>query len=805
MALGSMAAAQAAEPADLAAAGSALSAQVSADQAPPADEKNPVLETITVTATKRTEDVQKVAISMTVLGTEDIERQHINDFKDVVRALPSVSFQEGSTGGVGSGPAFNQVYMRGVVSGGDGNHSSSLPSVGVYLDEQPITTIQGMLNMHMYDIERVEALAGPQGTLYGASSQSGTVRIITNKPDSSAFSAEYGLEANTISDGGSGYVAEGFVNQPLGDKIALRVVAWDKQDAGYIDNVLGTRTYPTSGIVETNASRVKDDYNEVHTSGVRAAMRFDLSDNWTLSPTIITQNTNADGAFGFDPLVGDLKVSHAYPERSDDRWTQAAATLTGKIGNFDLVYAYAHLDRDITGDFDYADYGFWYDTLYAYGSYFTDNAGNLINPAQFTHNVDAYGKRSHEIRISSPKEDRFHYTLGAFWQQQSHHILQRYQINNLADSLSVPGNANTIWLTDQVRQDQDSAVFADGSFDITEKWTLSAGVRFFKVDNSLKGFFGYGAGFSGSTGESQCFDQANFKSAPCVNLDDSVREDNHVERVNLQYQVNDDVMIYGTRSEGFRPGGINRRGGRPPYLSDFLTNWEFGWKSLWWDHRLAFNGAVFHEIWDDFQYSVLGANGLTEIRNAGSAEVNGAEITASWAATYNLNFSANLAFYDAQLSKELCGVTDERGKPLDPCPPDQVLAPDGQQLPVTPKYKGNLVARYTNNIGDYEWFAQGVLSWEGEREIELRSEQRRFLREDLPQGDFSTLDSYVLFDLSAGISRNSWSAEFYVKNAFDERAALGQYSECATLTCGNQPYIVPAQPRTFGVRFSQRF
>src|SRR5438045_3617105 len=162
-----------------------------ADPAPPPDDRNPTLETITVTAEKRSEDVQKVPISITVLSTEDIERQHINNFQDVVRALPSVTFQQGTTGGVGAGPAFNQVYMRGVVSGGDGNHSSSLPSVGVYLDEQPITTIGGTLNAHIYDIARVEQLAGPQGTLYGASSEAGTIRIITNQPDPSGFEASY--------------------------------------------------------------------------------------------------------------------------------------------------------------------------------------------------------------------------------------------------------------------------------------------------------------------------------------------------------------------------------------------------------------------------------------------------------------------------------------------------------------------------------------------------------------------------------------------------------------------------------------
>ena len=135
----------------------------------------------------------------------------VNGFDDYVKFLPSVSFQQ-------AGPGFARVFMRGVAAGDNGNHSGPLPSVGLYLDEQPITTIQGALDIHMYDIARVEALAGPQGTLYGASSQAGTIRIITNKPDKSGFEAGYSLEGNTVADGDAGYVAEGFVNMPLGEQ-----------------------------------------------------------------------------------------------------------------------------------------------------------------------------------------------------------------------------------------------------------------------------------------------------------------------------------------------------------------------------------------------------------------------------------------------------------------------------------------------------------------------------------------------------------------------------------------------------------
>ena len=134
--------------------------------------------------------------------------------------------------------------MRGVTTGGDGQAITSVPSVGMYLDEQPITTIQGNLDIHMYDIARVEALAGPQGTLYGASSQAGTIRIITNKPDATGFDAGYGVEANLVDGDDTGYMAEGFVNVPITDSAAIRLVGWYREDAGWVDNVESTRTFP---------------------------------------------------------------------------------------------------------------------------------------------------------------------------------------------------------------------------------------------------------------------------------------------------------------------------------------------------------------------------------------------------------------------------------------------------------------------------------------------------------------------------------------------------------------------------------
>jgi iron complex outermembrane recepter protein len=763
----------------------------------------PALDTITVTAQKRTENLQDVPISLNVIGAQQLDEMQVNDFEDYAKLLPSVSITP-------NGPGFGQVYMRGVASGGDGNHSGPLPSVGIYLDEQPITTIQCALDLHVYDMERIEALAGPQGTLYGASSESGTLRLITRKPDATGFSSGYGVEANSVAGGGFGHVVEGFVNVPVSDNAAIRLVGWQKNDAGYIDNIRGTRTYPTSGIVDDNFDLAKDDYNDVDTVGARLALKLDLNENWTITPTIMGQRQKAHGGFAYDTTVGEYQVIHAYPEKSDDRWTQAALTVQGKIGNFDLTYAFAHLKRDVDSDFDYSDYGYWYDTLAGYGAYFYDDNGDLVNPAQYVQAKDGYKKTSHELRLSSPQDKRLRFVAGLFWQDQSHDIQQRYRVDNLADSLSVRGWPDTIWLTKQERNDHDEALFGELSFDITDKLTAMAGFRHFRADNSLKGYFGFSEGYLSQSGappetrygQAACIvrygaDPANwpsFNGAPCTVFDKSVKEKDTLGKFNLSYKFAPNRMMYLTWSEGYRPGGINRRGTLPPYLTEFLTNYEIGWKTSWLNNRLTFNGAAFHQVWDDFQFPILGQNGLTEIRNANQARIQGLEMDVNWAATYNLKLSAGVGFYDAQLTENYCGDVDTNGKPITTCTTPQ--APDGTRLPITADVKGNVTARYTFDIGGYEAYWQGAVVHEGRRTSDLRLAERDILG-DMP--------SYELVDFSLGARKNNWSVDFYVKNLFDKTVQYDRTTQCAVSICGGEVYVVSGQPRTIGIKFSQEF
>ncbi|HEY0163957.1 MAG TPA: TonB-dependent receptor, partial [Sphingomicrobium sp.] len=538
---------------------------------------------IIITAQKREENLQDVPVSVQAIGTRRLDQLNITNFEDYTKQLPSVSFQTSS-------PGSTVVYMRGVASGGDGNHSGSLPSVGTYLDEQPVTTIGGTLDVHIYDIARIESLAGPQGTLYGASSQAGTIRIITNKPELGVTTGRVDAEINQVAHGEMGGNLEGMFNFPIGDKMALRAIAFWRRDGGYIDNVFGERTYrfgegPDDALTFDNADIVENDINDTTVYGGRAALKIDLNDTWTVTPTIMHQYLKSNGVYYMDEEQDDLDVVRFKEDRSRDKFTQAALTIEGKIANFDVTYAGAYMDRPTYSFNDYTDYTDAYDA-YAiyYGDYsglldyhdYTDNAGNLVDPRQFIEGENHYKKMSHEVRIASPAENRFRVLLGAFYQRQTNDIYQNYMVQDLADDRSVGGWPGTIWLTLQERVDKDYALFGEASFDLTPQITLTGGGRLFKYDNSLFGFAGFGSSGgpgSFSSGEKRCLtvlgtearDPTNpvgtplapgsLDGTPCTNVGNVVdgelvprrsKGSGFTHRLNAQYKPNDDMMFYAT-------------------------------------------------------------------------------------------------------------------------------------------------------------------------------------------------------------------------------------------------------------------
>jgi iron complex outermembrane recepter protein len=831
--------------------------------APAAEAETATLEEVVVTAQKRTENLQDVPIAIQVLDTAKIEQLNIVGLDDYVKYSPSVAYSRSEGQGGNGQPGTSHIYMRGVTSGGNENHSGSQPSVGMYLDEQPVTTIDGNLDVHLYDISRIEVLEGPQGTLYGASSQAGTVRIITNKPDPGKFESGYDVEGNHVGHGGYGWQVQGFTNIPLSSIAAIRLVGWDEHDGGFISNVAGTDprgciqngvvTYPTwagqpagaftnGGLITpcptptalgagsvSNAAYVKKNYNTVDTKGGRAALLVELGDNWTVLPTVLGQSLDTDGFFGYDPAVGDLLVTHFGPENSQDSFVQSAMTVEGKFSNFDLVYTGAYLKHTTHSIADYTDYSQFYDRIFASGAYWTDNAGHPIMPQELVVTKGYFEKWSQEIRLTTPQDLPVKGTIGAFIQRQLHDIWEQYVMpgygftnpsgnpssltpnpDGLGSNFGVPTIANSVWLTDEQRVDRDKAVFFQGEWDITSHWSLNGGLRYYKYDNSLEGFYGFGANhFGGVPGQGICFAGPSTPYAPCTDLDKEVSASGTVPKANITYKISPDNLVYATYSKGFRPGGVNRSGTFGPYDADFLTNYEVGWKTQWFDHRLRWNGAAFLEDWNNFQFSFLGPNSLTIIENGGNARIKGIENEIEFAATRSLNLSAGFTFLDSRLLQNICGqagvivcpgpnpaVNNAGPQPFTGAPYLGPEAPAGSNLPISPKFKGNAVARYTfDEVSGWKPFGQVSLIYQTQTASTL-------LRNQLQ--NIGLQPAYGLVDMAAGIRRENTVLQLYVTNVADRRAQLTRFNE-TNPSNDNLTYIVPAQPRTIAIKFGQKF
>jgi outer membrane receptor protein involved in Fe transport len=843
----------------------AFAAPVHAQDAPetPAAVTASADDEIVVTAQKREENLQNVPISIQALGTQRLDNLNVSNFKDYAQLLPSLSFQA-----LGGTPGTNVVYMRGVASGGDGNHSGSLPSVGVYLDEQPVTTIGGNLDVHIYDIARIESLSGPQGTLYGASSEAGTIRIITNKPETSSFYGRVDGELNSVAKGGIGGRVEGMVNAPLSGSAALRIVGFYQHDAGYIDNVPGTRSF-TTGQTVTNAAFVEDNYNDVDTWGGRAALKVDLDDNWTVTPTLLYQEQHAHGSFGSDPKVGDLKVQHFFPEYRNDRFVQAALTIEGRIGNWDLTYAGAYLDRKDNSSSDYTDYSEAYDQIYSSVGgiggyfYFQNAAGNSIDPRQQVLGSDHFKKMSQELRIASPQDSPFRIVAGAFYQRQSNDIHQDYRVANLAPLLSVNGLPGTLWLTQQHRVDKDYAGFGEASYDILPTLTLTAGGRYYKYDNSLIGFFGFGrnpafvqgaagnpppnAAGSTRTGVAGCFTTAGetlrnaqlaghattllpaaVSGSPCTNLADfengalvpkSTTGEGFLHRLNLTWKPSEGVLLYATWSRGYRPGGINRRADIQPYQADFLTNYEIGWKTTLADGALRLNGAIYQQEWKKFQFSFLGQNSFTEIHNGPDARIRGIEMDANFHSG-GFSFTAAGSYTDAKTKRNLCGYDDPTFTCTTAGPGgaiNYVSAPAGIRLPITPRFKVNATARYSAPVGSGKAYIQGVIAHQSSAASDIRTKVFILALNDPTDpatvanpanfynaaATLGRIPAYTTGDVSIGGDWGNFSIEAFVQNIWDERGQVSRFQECGS--CGQRPYFVPISPRTIGIRTGVKF
>ncbi len=745
-----------------------------------------VIDEVVVTATKRAENMQDIPVSVQAMGAEALESQNINNFTDYVHQLPNVSF-------AGRGPGQNDVYIRGIsTSKGSLWQAGGIgagPTVAMYFDEAPITASGRNLDVYVTDMERIEVLPGPQGTLYGGSSQAGTVRMITKKPNPSEFDAGIELIVGMTKDGDTSTGVEGYLNIPIiENKFAVRIAAYDVTFGGYIDNVPGTISFEESdriinkdetdiyGVAD-NAAFVEKDFNESNYSGARVSAVLDINDDWSLQLGFMTQELEADGVFDYSPGVGDLEVQRFSTDKLVDEFDQVNWTVTGRIGRLDVVYAGSFLNRDVEQRADYVGYtlggGFqpYYNCSYSFADWGTleFDIDECAAPEQRYHGIQDSEDSQHELRFSGDLSDSVRFVAGVYIDDSEGGVSQEWEYHSIGGV--PPGNqefaANAphsqadayfdtstrdpevAFFNDLVPKSDQTAFFGELTWDFSDTWSATVGLRNYDIDLQVDGSFNFVSGYTTVDGD----------AGGTLNAIEPENASDTITKVTLTYTPNGDVLLYGTFSEGFRRGGFNRQGDiihrttgefvfPAFYDSDTVDNLEFGWKSTLADGRLRFNGSVYFIDWSEVQIDIFdqAINQLLYTANAGEAEVMGLEGDFTYLASDNWIISGAFSFNNTELTGRPAGA-------------DNLLA-TGSDLALTPSFQGNLNLRYDFDLAGNEAYAQLGLQHRGSTHTSV------VINEDFP------LDSYTTADLALGMIKDNWKVNVYIKNLTDERAEL---------------------------------
>ena len=765
------------------------------------------IEEVIVTATKRASSAQEIPVTVNVLDETTMDDVAIGNFDDYVRHLPNVS-----SASVGPGRA--TVYIRGMavqpitvlLSGAQG----TTPNVALYLDEQPVTAPGRNLDVYATDIQRIEVLPGPQGTLFGASSQAGTIRLITNKPQVDAFATGADVTMSNTKDGDMSTAIEAFINIPVNDRMAVRGAFYSVNEGGYIDNVLGSfTTDPAVNPLSTatasavryeaanNGSLVESDFNDSYYKGARisGSYAFSPDERWMLEDVdVLVQHTvqelGSDGVFDFDPEVGDLDVNRYFPDRLSDEFGLTSWTVSGRMGELDLMYSGGYLDRKVEQMVDYTGYnnsGAWisyYTCTYSNPAYvvnygvdsrfITPGGRECLSPVKGAILHQSQERTTHEFRFTTPEENRIRLTAGVFIDEfeietQDDYLYEASTdlgfVRNAPIAAAAQVNASTrapgiTFFNDIRRTEEQIAFFGEVSYDLSDKVTALIGMRRYDLEIDFEGSSNFGDGiFQGSPGvgvrntdRGRDYDVSGGHSKAPREFDDIIT------KFTLSYTPKDNVLLFATISEGFRPGGWNRGGGIPSNNSDYPTvsahygtddvdNIEFGWKATLADGSVQLNGNVYFIEWTNMQvtrFDPQNVSILTFVENAADADIKGVEADLIWNIDENWTINAAISINDTEL-------TDVYGQAVE-------LAAIGSQLPLMPDLQTTIRARrdWVTNEG-YEAFVQLGLQTGSDSYSSLVAVNRR------------DQDAYATVDLSMGVSKDEWSAGLFIENLTDER------------------------------------
>ena len=747
------------------------------------------LEEIVVTATKRAEPMQDIPVAVQAVNGGTMEQLGISTFDEYIKFLPNVTQQ-------GRGPGLNEIFIRGVATEQSKTSVSSVqgsaPQVALYVDEQPVSFGARNLDVYAADMDRIEVLPGPQGTLFGASSQSGTLRLITNKPEQGVFYGGFDATMSTTQGGDASTSVEAYVNIPLTDNLAARVVVYNDDQGGWIDNVAGrwnpndldliqvinrnqissaSSISPTAEVRRSeNGPLVEDNWNEATYRGGRMSLSWDLSDDWNVLVQHTEQELSTSGTWEYSP-VRDEDESQLYtPDRLDDEFGLTTWTVTGRIAELDILYTAGFLDREVFNVSDYTTYTFGggYQAYYL-GSPFSYTAGGAAVLHDFVKRyVDntSNERTSHEFRISSDPDRTLSFTAGIFIDDIETNSSGAFQYDGAVDAgfnvavtpgggggittaipregvnNTSPRSASTIFINDFTRKEEQTAYFGEITWRITDDFAVRFGARDYDIDFEFQGatgssFFcknvnpaglGPAATFSGPTqgvrpdGTIGCdgnsFDNhvtqrlrnigatgfANGTGGPVIpakglGADGVLNQSDTISRISADWHINDDVMLFATWSEGFRPPVTNRNAGvfsgnqTGPFegyfvpavaLTDEMTNYELGVKGDFFDGTVRLNATYYDSEIDDLQTSRFDPSNvafLVFIENVGDAEVRGVDADFTWLATDNLTISGALGWVDSEITR------------LNP-QLEGIAAPVGSELPYTGDFSFNIRARY---------------------------------------------------------------------------------------------------------------
>jgi outer membrane receptor protein involved in Fe transport len=758
-----------------------------------ADASSGGLQEVVVTARKREETLQDVPISIDVLTHKDLQNLGIVQFDDYAQKVPSISF-------ISIGPGTQVFFMRGVSDGSNPNYANA-SATGFFLDDSSLSWYGVQPDLHLYDIERIEVLNGPQGTTFGASSMAGAVRYITNKPNVSAFSAGADFDGGQIHGGQQNWSEEGFLNVPLIDgKLGLRVSAFSASHGGFINNLLTTRNW-ANGTVSNNAAWARKDFNRQHQEGGRVALKFVLNESWSATASYDYQRQAALGAWDEDLLnYGPRTVARFGPESLRYEARIGDLHVDGDVGIADLVFAstywalptrrldeYSNYEQNYLGG---AQQGFTCltDPTYTLPAGSQPFSGCNV-PLQFYEYHTNPERWSNELRLASKPGGRFHWLLGGYWEKSvdknsgSTYYMPGLRTDGAAFQLynyyygTAPGSSSLPpgqWYAYTTRSDYlQTTEFANISFDVTDKLHVEAGTVHFKSSFSYHSPFG------------------QFAYAPTTPFDSSGGSHKWNSKLGVNYKVTDKVMLYADWAQGFRDGGSNSgypascyaKGVPQNYVPDTLNNFEIGWKSTSLAGRLLWNGAAYWMDWKDLQtliYDISVCPPSSFNANVGDGRIYGVESNLDYKITDSWSFQASGSYTDARLNS-----TSYQG----------FAAEVGERLPYVPYFSYSANVRYEHPLSArLRGYAQVDVAHKGDMWDDLHvAGTNGFPRMLQPE--------YTLLNVRFGLNPagGHWLAELYCTNLTDKNAIIytntGNYDLRQTTN----------EPRVIGMRVNYRF